>query len=42
MEVNVEMWKFEYGNVEINMEIKCGNAKVKIISNFTSLFPFLS
>jgi len=29
VEVNVEMWKFEYGNMEINMEIKCGNMEVE-------------
>jgi len=34
----VEMWKFEYGNVEINMEIKCGNVEVKIISNFRASY----
>ena len=44
MEMNVEIWKSEYGNVEVNVEVKYGNMEVnmeiKIISNFISLSPF--
>ena len=29
VEINMEIWKSEYGNVEVNMEVKCGNMEVE-------------